>query len=572
MRNAVVDREFQHLRIDHDQPAFLRLQPIEQADDHRVDGDRLARAGGAGDQQMRHLGEIDDDRLAADRLAERDGELVLRALEILGGEQFAQEHRLAALIRQLDADRVAALHDGDAGGNRRHRARDVVGEPDDARRFDARRRLELIERDDRAGAHVDDLALDAEILEHAFEQTGVLLQRVLGDFGRRVLLRLGEHGERRELELFIAEQRELGFGQRALAGLQRPRRRRHAGNRDLGLRRGRGDASGRTAQRGDDRRQVRRPGGARRGRRDGLRRRIFDRRREFRAVAVEPGRTQRRARGYFGPAGEHPAHRALDHQRGVDQGAERHQAKTHFAGVVVLIRIGDVAGAARRRLDFLRLFPAFDALGADGGAERQDRRRDHRSADDHHLDVRSVREVARQRQQRVACDAAETGRQRPSPGNGSQRGGSQAAGETDKRERQPQPHPLQPAQREQPPAPERRNREQQRAAEAEKLHHQIGGDGAGAAEPVVSRRRRRMVEARIARRPGEQRNRTCRNADQQRHADDFRDTALRKLAQRVRQIVDEGEGRGTHGAGLGPAQLDGTALAPEPRPRQLMAA
>jgi hypothetical protein len=32
--------------------------------------DRLARAGGAGDQQVRHLGEVDDDRLAADGLAE----------------------------------------------------------------------------------------------------------------------------------------------------------------------------------------------------------------------------------------------------------------------------------------------------------------------------------------------------------------------------------------------------------------------------------------------------------------------------------------------------------------------
>ena len=50
---------------------------------------------------------------------------------------------------------------------------------DDARRLDAGRRLEFVERDDRAGADIDDVALDAEILQHAFEHAGVLLQRVL---------------------------------------------------------------------------------------------------------------------------------------------------------------------------------------------------------------------------------------------------------------------------------------------------------------------------------------------------------------------------------------------------------
>ena len=75
MRDAVIDRQFQHLRIDHDQAALFRRQPVEQRQDHRVDGDRLARAGGAGDQQMRHLGEFGDDGLAADGLAEAERQL-----------------------------------------------------------------------------------------------------------------------------------------------------------------------------------------------------------------------------------------------------------------------------------------------------------------------------------------------------------------------------------------------------------------------------------------------------------------------------------------------------------------
>ena len=125
--------------------------------------------------------------------------VLLGLVEILGGDEFAQEHRLASLIGELDPDGVAALHHGDAGGDRRHRPGDVVGEPDDARRLDARRRLQLVERHDGAGAYVDDLALDAEIFQHAFEQACVLLERILRSLRTGGTPRLHQHSERRHL-------------------------------------------------------------------------------------------------------------------------------------------------------------------------------------------------------------------------------------------------------------------------------------------------------------------------------------------------------------------------------------
>ena len=103
-------------------------------------------------------------------LPRQSGSLALRVGEVLGGEQLAQVDLLALRVGQLDADGVAARHDGDARRDRAHRAGDVVGEPDHARRLDAGRGLELVERDDRAGTRVDDLAADAEIVEHAFER------------------------------------------------------------------------------------------------------------------------------------------------------------------------------------------------------------------------------------------------------------------------------------------------------------------------------------------------------------------------------------------------------------------
>ena len=74
-------------------------------------------------------------------------------------------------------------HDRDAHRDRAHRAGDIVGEADDAGRLGAGRRLQLVERHDRAGPHLHDLAADAEILEHRLEQAGVLLQRRLVDLG-----------------------------------------------------------------------------------------------------------------------------------------------------------------------------------------------------------------------------------------------------------------------------------------------------------------------------------------------------------------------------------------------------
>ena len=97
--DAVVSRKLQHFRIDHDDPATLGFHAIDERQDHGIDRHRLARAGRAGDQEVRHAGEVDDHRFAADRLAKRDGEPVLRILEVLAGEKLAQVDRLPALIR-----------------------------------------------------------------------------------------------------------------------------------------------------------------------------------------------------------------------------------------------------------------------------------------------------------------------------------------------------------------------------------------------------------------------------------------------------------------------------------------
>src|SRR5262249_26528700 len=144
-------------------------QPIDKTQDHGVDGDRLARAGGAGDQEMRHAREIDDDRLAADGLAEAERKLGGGRFVIVRRQKFAQIDLLALLVGQFEADGVTAGDYGNACGQRAHGAGDVVGKPDDTRRLYAGGGFEFVERDDRARTGIDDLAAHAEIAQHAFE-------------------------------------------------------------------------------------------------------------------------------------------------------------------------------------------------------------------------------------------------------------------------------------------------------------------------------------------------------------------------------------------------------------------
>ena len=75
MRNAFVVAQFQTLGVHQNQAHLIGRGLVQDRHDHRVDGDALARAGGTGDQQMRHSGEIGGDDAAVDVFAHGDRHL-----------------------------------------------------------------------------------------------------------------------------------------------------------------------------------------------------------------------------------------------------------------------------------------------------------------------------------------------------------------------------------------------------------------------------------------------------------------------------------------------------------------
>ena len=128
---------------------------------------------------MRHLGKIGHHRLAADGLAQRQGQRRAGLFIVAAGEHLAQEHGLAHQVGQLDADQIAPGNRGDARCHRRHGTRHIVGQGNHPRRLHPRCRLEFIQCDHRAGTHRGDAALDAEIRQHRF-RAGIFLQRLVG--------------------------------------------------------------------------------------------------------------------------------------------------------------------------------------------------------------------------------------------------------------------------------------------------------------------------------------------------------------------------------------------------------
>ena len=74
VRNAVVVAQLDHLRVHHDETDLLRRRLVQQRNQHGVDAHRLTGAGGAGNQHVRHLGNVTDDRLAGDVLADSKGQ------------------------------------------------------------------------------------------------------------------------------------------------------------------------------------------------------------------------------------------------------------------------------------------------------------------------------------------------------------------------------------------------------------------------------------------------------------------------------------------------------------------
>ena len=179
VRNAVIVAQLNHLRVHHDEADFLRRGLVQQRDQHGVDAHRLTGAGGTGNQHVRHLGNVTDDRLAGDVLADSKGQAAFRVGKRRRADTLADKDRIDGFVRHLDADRDLIRNGRDTHVCRAERQCNVVRQCGDARDFDAARDGQLKAGDGRAAHDADDLCLDVERVERieqarrAFAQLGL---------------------------------------------------------------------------------------------------------------------------------------------------------------------------------------------------------------------------------------------------------------------------------------------------------------------------------------------------------------------------------------------------------------
>ena len=155
----------------------MRVGVEQDRAEHRVHAARLARAGGAGDQQMGHLREVRADRAAGHVLAQPHGQR--RPVGGLVAHHVAELDDLAVLVGHLDADRGLAgdrRQDADVGGGQR--VGEVVLEVGDLAHLHAGRQAHLVAGDVRTGHGADHAGLDAEVAQRLHEGArGLLLAR-----------------------------------------------------------------------------------------------------------------------------------------------------------------------------------------------------------------------------------------------------------------------------------------------------------------------------------------------------------------------------------------------------------
>ncbi len=104
VRHALVGGQFHALGVHHDHADLVRGGAHQDGGDHRVHERGLTGAGGAGHEEVGHLGQVGHDVAALDVLADAHDHGVVGAAGVLAAEHVAQRDGLAVRVGDLDAD------------------------------------------------------------------------------------------------------------------------------------------------------------------------------------------------------------------------------------------------------------------------------------------------------------------------------------------------------------------------------------------------------------------------------------------------------------------------------------
>ena len=128
VRDAVVDGQLHALRVDEEHLDLIRCRGEEERRYQAVEADALAAAGGARDEQVRHLAEVAEDGTSRDVFAERHLQRCARAARRKRLQDLGDRDDRGLRVRNLDPDRgLARNRRFDAHRGRSERERNIVG-------------------------------------------------------------------------------------------------------------------------------------------------------------------------------------------------------------------------------------------------------------------------------------------------------------------------------------------------------------------------------------------------------------------------------------------------------------
>ncbi|OPZ99076.1 MAG: hypothetical protein BWY72_00518 [Bacteroidetes bacterium ADurb.Bin416] len=205
--NGGVDVEFDHLGVDEDEFELGRVFLVQQGGDHGVETHRFALTGGAGNQHVGHLAEVDGEDLVGDGAPQGHGKFVLAFLELLGAQHAAHGNNLGVTVGHFNPDGALARYGGDdADAQGGQTQGDVVFQTLDPGNTDTGFRDDFVQGYRGTYCCGDGADADAELLEYLLDAALVAVLLLGIDDGFRAFVL----GEQFDIRVFVARQVEFG--------------------------------------------------------------------------------------------------------------------------------------------------------------------------------------------------------------------------------------------------------------------------------------------------------------------------------------------------------------------------
>ena len=165
MRNSIIDTEFYHLRIDHDQFYFFRFRLIQNTDDQCIDTYGFTGTCGSCDQKVRHFRNICHHCFTCNIFSHSKRKLRFRLLEFFRLEQIPKHNCTVFLIRNFDSHSSLTRDrclDPDIRSSQIQF--DIISQAYDLADLHSHFRLKLITGNRRAAAYIGNCYIYSEIM------------------------------------------------------------------------------------------------------------------------------------------------------------------------------------------------------------------------------------------------------------------------------------------------------------------------------------------------------------------------------------------------------------------------